>query len=218
MKLFEKVLLGFLILIFIGSFLIPIFIGTFSFYTFLDASTNTLLWAIPCLFIWVIVKIFIYFTKEKEKTEEKDKTKKTERKENKSKKLITLVLIFLIVINTIFWLNITFKTFEGSKKAITKISDRARKESGMKRIKLPWKLYKTGAVLSKEEEEEKKAHDRYWEIVRAGENTLTYRMIKTFEGSEFMLITFLIITDVVLIAIYFMMIPSYKERTIEDKK
>lgn len=44
------------------------------------------------------------------------------------------------------------------------------------------------------------------------ENTITYRMIKTFEGSESMLITFLIISDVVLIAIYFMMSPLYKNK------
>jgi len=70
MTIFEKILLGFLILVFIGSF---------SFYSFFDALTNTLLWGIPCLFIWVIVKIFIYFTKKKEKTEKTKKIEETEK-------------------------------------------------------------------------------------------------------------------------------------------
>ena len=210
MKIFEKILLGFLILVFIGSLLIPVFIGSFSFYSFYDALTNTLLWGIPCLFIWVIVKIFIYFTKKKErieKTKNIEETEKVKKTENISKKTIILVLIVLIIINTIFWLNLTIKTFAG-------LNDYFKKELKEKGIvlgvgggKIDWSKVKKGA-LSKEEEEER---EKRREIENAIRNTITYRMIKTFEGRESMLITFFIITDVVLIAISFMIILLYKK-------
>ncbi len=54
MTIFEKILLGFLILVFMGSLF---------FYVLVDALINTSMWGIVCLFIWVIVKIFIHFKK-----------------------------------------------------------------------------------------------------------------------------------------------------------
>jgi len=198
MRIFEKILLGFLILVFIVSLLSSIFYGTFSFYSFFDALTNTLLWGIPCLFIWVIVKIFIHFTKKKEKTEKTEKieeTEKVEKTENISKKIITLVLIVLITINTIFWLNVTIKTFESGKKEIVGEG------------KIDWS--KVRKFKSEKEEIEFYVDKALADIAR--ENTITYRMARIFEGKETMLITFLILTDAVLIAIYFMMIPLYKK-------
>jgi len=53
-KIFEKILLGFLILVFMGSLF---------FYGLVDALINTSMWGTVCLFIWVIVKIFIHFKK-----------------------------------------------------------------------------------------------------------------------------------------------------------
>lgn len=112
------------------------------------------------------------------------------------------MLIFLIVINTIFWLNLTIKTFAGSE-------DYLKREREKKGIvgggKIDWEKYKS---ISEEEKEETK---KRLEIMRAIENTITYRMIKTFEGSESMLITLLVITDAVLIAIFFMIIFLYKK-------
>jgi len=206
MKIFEKILLGFLILVFIVSLLSSIFYGTFSFYSFLDALTNTLLWGIPCLFIWVIVKMFIHFTKKVEKTENIKKTEKVKKTGNINKKIITLVFIFLIIINTIFWLNLTIKTFAGTE-------DYLEKEMGKRgyslRGRINWsRVVKKTPKMTDEEYALTKALE-----IALIENTPTYKMIKTFEGSESMLITFLIITNAVLIAIYFMMSPLYKKES-----
>ncbi|MBA7667592.1 hypothetical protein ES703_75687 [subsurface metagenome] len=65
MKIFEKILLGFLAFVFILTSFYYIFL--YGITGLLDSLTITLLWGIPCLFIWIIVKIFIHFTKKKEK-------------------------------------------------------------------------------------------------------------------------------------------------------
>ncbi len=81
-----------------------------------------------------------------------------------NKKIITLVLIFLIIINTIFWLNVTIKTYE------------SRKTTAISGGRIDWeKVIKKKGTLSKEEQEE--ARERQ-EKARAKANTITYRMIK----------------------------------------
>lgn len=196
MKIFEKILLGFLAFVFILTSFYYIFL--YGIIGLLDSLTITLLWGIPCLFIWVIVKIFIYFTKKKEKTE---KVKKTE---NINKKIITLVLIFLIIINTIFWLNVTIRAFESRAKEREASEVKGRinwDEVIAKRTKQTWKDRKEqlDRALEKALKEMKK------------EKTITYKLVKIFWGRESTLITILIISDVVLVAIYFMIIPLYKK-------
>ena len=68
MKIFEKILEGSSIIVYILTLLILVVAkGEIGIFTFLDALPFTIAWATMCTLIWIIVKIFIHFTKKTEK-------------------------------------------------------------------------------------------------------------------------------------------------------
>ena len=160
-----------------------------------------------------------------------------------TKKTIILVLITLLVINTIYWLNVTIKVFGFSVDS----SDNKRlRELRREKEKLPGEWRKPeptkdprGFDLSKYFSEEyfvdvdklsKEEYEKYEKIeegiriilerMQRRSRTFTNRLVRVFQIGDRETVPFIIlaITDIVLIAISFMIILLYKERTIGDKK
>jgi len=152
-----------------------------------------------------------------------------------TKKTIIFILIFLIVINTIYWLYITLRVFGFSVSR----SDNARlAELKGEKEKLPGEWRKPeiekpsmGFDLSKYLPERyfvdidklsKEEYEKYEKIeeeikiiqerIQRRERNFTSRLVRVFqiEGRETIPIIILTITDIVLIAISFMIILLYK--------
>jgi len=154
-----------------------------------------------------------------------------------TKKTIIFILIFLIVINTIYWLYITLRVFGFS----VSMSDNARlAELKGEKEKLPGEWRKpeiekpsVGLDLSKYflteryfvdiDKLSKEEYEKYEKIeeeikiiqerIQRRERNFTSRLVRVFqiEGRETIPIIILTITDIVLIAISFMIILLYKK-------
>ena len=152
------------------------------------------------------------------------------------KKIIILVLISVILINTIYWINITFRVFGFSidtsddkryrelhrelRENFPQKSEEGKVYKYLKRINLS--KYKSSSVdldkLSKKEYEKyEKIQEELKPIVQRENRrfwSFTSRLVRVFrikEGRETTPLLILAITDIVLIAISFMIIFLYKK-------
>jgi len=159
-----------------------------------------------------------------------------------TKKVIIFVLIFLIVVNTVYWLYTTIRVFGFSVDKYADIDDYYRvAELEREKEKLPgaWGIKGSGVrkyylhlyKFSKEEKEEyerieeeiKRIHERISRREYRREGSFTSRLVRVFQigNRETIPIIILTITDIVLITISFMIILLYKkksENNLLDKK
>ncbi|MBA7698405.1 hypothetical protein ES703_107082 [subsurface metagenome] len=152
-----------------------------------------------------------------------------------TKKTIILVLIFLIVINTIYWLYVSIRVFKYDKwvesiyareRLLMYRKDTLPKKGGKGqpfykngKLHIDWNKYLVDVdkLTTKQKEEYQKileeSHklDKEWRRNRSG---FTNKMISTFAESNLYTTPLLIlaITDAVLVAISFMIILLYKKK------
>lgn len=139
-----------------------------------------------------------------------------------SKKTITLVLIILLVINTSYWLYVTIRVSKydrwvesiNRREMILRMQYEELKVK-ITRVKGGEENTKKIMPAGKKEEGDKIQEElvKLGEEVKRNTEGFTDEMIVSFAESNSHTTPLLIlgITDVVLIAIYFMIIPSYKK-------